>query len=306
MRAIGLTTERTVEVADGVHAYLQEPGGWCMSNAGIVVGDDGAVVIDTLATERRATMLRATVDDLCTAARRVVVNTHHHGDHNFGNHLYGPQATIIAHERAPAEMRETGLALTQLWPAVDWGDVRVTLPTATFRNRMTLTVGGRRLELIGAAPAHTTNDVVVWLPDERVLFAGDIVLAGATPFTLMGSISGSIVAIERLRQLEPRTVVCGHGPVAGPEVLDETIDYLRWVQALAAAGVRQNRTPLDIARDADAGRFAHLLDPERLVGNLHRAYAETDDSPLGRPLDVIGIFHEMVAFNDGRLPTCLA
>jgi cyclase len=148
--------------------------------------------------------------------------------------------------------------------------------------------------------------VVVWLPDERVLFAGDVVLAGATPFTLMGSISGSIVAVERLRQLEPRTVICGHGPVAGPEVLDETIEYLRWVQALAEAGVRQNRTPLDVARDADTAPFAHLLDPERLVGNLHRAYAETDDSPLGRPLDVIGIFHEMVEFNDGRLPTCLA
>jgi cyclase len=297
------TTERTVEVADGVHAYLQEPGGWCMSNAGIVVGEDGAVVIDTLATERRAAMLRDTVDELCPATRRVVVNTHHHGDHIFGNHLFGQ--TIVAHDNGPAEMRETGLALTRLWPDVDWGDVRVTLPTVTFTDRLALTVGGRRVELIGVAPAHTTNDVVAWLPDDRVLFAGDVALAGSTPFTLMGSISGSIVAVERLRRLGPRTIVCGHGAVARPEVLDETIEYLRWIQELAHAGTRKGRTPLEVAHETD-GRFAHLLDPERIVGNLHRAYAEIEGGPLARPLDVIGIFAEMVEFNEGRLPTCLA
>ncbi|QYN34079.1 MBL fold metallo-hydrolase [Pseudonocardia sp. DSM 110487] len=305
MTATAAATERTVEVADGVHAYLQEPGGWCVSNAGIVVGDDGAVVIDTLATERRAALLRTTVDELCPASRRIVVNTHHHGDHIFGNHLYGPEATIVAHDGARAEMRETGLALTRLWPDVEWGDVRVTLPTVTFTDRLALTVGGRRIELIGVAPAHTTNDVVAWIPDDRVLFAGDVALAGSTPFTLMGSISGSIVAVERLRRIGPRTIVCGHGPVAGPEVLDETIEYLRWIQRLADAGVRKGRTPLEVARDAD-GRFSHLLDPERIVGNLHRAYAEIEGGPPARPLDVIGIFGEMVEFNEGRLPTCLA
>ncbi|OLT12436.1 MBL fold metallo-hydrolase [Pseudonocardia sp. CNS-139] len=301
-----MTTERTVELADGVYAYVQEPGGWCVSNAGIVTGGGGAAVIDTLATEARAAMLRDTVDELCAAPRRVVVNTHHHGDHVFGNHLFGPHATIVAHEEAPAELRDTGLALTGLWPDVAWGDVRVTLPTVTFRDRMAVDVGGRRIELIGMAPAHTTNDVVAWLPDERVLFAGDVVLSGSTPFTLMGSIRGTLVAVERLRQLEPRTIVCGHGPVTGPDVLDRTVEYLRWIQALADAGVRRGATPLEVARDADPDLFGHLLDPERLVGNVHRAYAEIAGGPLARPLDVVAIFGEMVELNDGRLPTCLA
>ncbi len=61
-----------------------------------------------------------------------------------------------------------------------------------------------------------------------------------------------------------------------------------------------------LLRDADAARYAHLLDPERIVGNLHRAYAEIEGGPPARPLDVIGIFGEMVQFNDGLLPTCLA
>ncbi|MFC8042146.1 MBL fold metallo-hydrolase [Nocardia sp. NPDC057353] len=297
---------RVVELAAGVYAYLQLPGGWCVSNAGIVVGDDGALVVDTLATERRARGLRAAVDELCPGGFRLIVNTHHHGDHTFGNHLFGAAATVIAHELARTEMAETGLALTGLWPEVDWGDVRVTLPTLTFRDRLTARVGGHTVELLHVGPAHTTNDVVVWLPEARVLFAGDVVLAGATPFTLMGSISGSIAALRRLRELDATAVVCGHGAVTGPEVYDETLDYLLWVRELAEEGARAGIAPLELARATPLGRFEHLLDSERLVANLHRAYAELAGGPLARPLDVLSIFAEMVEFNAGRVPTCWA
>jgi cyclase len=124
----------------------------------------------------------------------------------------------------------------------------------------------------------------------------------------MGSIAGALAAVERLRGLDATTIVCGHGPVAGPEVLDETTSYLRWVQQLAREGAAQAMTPLQVAREADLDRFAHLIDPERIVGNLHRAYAELepDAGPLGRALDVVAVFGEMVQFNGGELPTCLA
>ncbi|SDD12388.1 MBL fold metallo-hydrolase [Actinokineospora iranica] len=299
-----------VEVGDGVFAYTQPPGGWCVSNAGVIAGRDGAVVVDTLATQRRARRLREFVDGLPVGPRRTVVNTHHHGDHTFGNQVFGPAAAIVAHERAAEEMAETGLALTSLWPEVEWGDVRVTLPTATFTDRITLTVGDTRVELIHVGPAHTTNDVVAWLPESRVLFAGDVVLAGCAPFSLMGSVSGTLAAIERLRGLDPATVVCGHGPVTGPEVFEENAAYFRWIQRCAATGVAQGWTPLRTARELGLGEFAHLLDPERVVGNLHRAFAEHLDAPAGAaagaPMDVPPVFGEMVDYNDGKLPTCLA
>lgn len=299
-----LPAPRLVEVADGVHAYVQDPGGWCLSNAGVLVGPDGVVVIDTLATEARARRLRAVVDGLAAGPGRTLVNTHHHGDHVFGNHLF-PGATIVAHHDARSAMTATGLALTGLWPDVEWGDVRVTLPTLTFADRITLHLGERRAELVHVGPAHTTNDVVVWLPDERVLFGGDVVLSGSTPFNLMGSIGGGIDAIEQLRRLEPAVVVCGHGPVAGPEVFDEAVAYLAWVQGLAVDGLAQGMSPLELARDAGYGAFGHLLDPERLVGNLHRAYSELSPRRWPPP-DPTAVFADMVALNDGRLPTCLA
>jgi cyclase len=295
-----------IELAEDIYAYTQPPGGWCLSNAGVIVGPDSALVVDTLATESRARRLREFVDDLCPCPGRMVINTHHHGDHNFGNQVFGPSAIIFAHERARTEMADTGLALTALWPQVEWGKIRVVLPIVTFVDRLTVHVGARRAELIHVGPAHTTNDVVVWLPDERVLFAGDVVLSGATPFNLMGSISGALTAIERLRELGPRTVVSGHGPVTGPEVFDENADYLAWIQQLANQGIEQGITPLQLAREADLTMFDHLLDPERIVGNLHRAYADLAGGSVGRPLDVAGVFGEMVEFNEGRLPTCLA
>jgi cyclase len=263
-------------------------------------------VIDTLATERRANRLRQSVERLHPGPGRVLVNTHHHGDHTFGNHVFGPSASIVAHELARAEMASTGLALTELWPQVEWGHVEVTLPTVTFRERLSLYVGDREVELIHVGPAHTTNDVVVWLSTDRVLFAGDVVLGGSTPFNLMGSIRGALSALDRLDRLGAGTVVCGHGPVSGPEVLNETRAYLRWIQALAAEGATRGLTPLQVAREAGLGEFGHLLDPERIVGNLHRAYDEIAGGVSGRPLDVAAAFGEMVEYNGGRVPTCLA
>ncbi|MBF6297099.1 MBL fold metallo-hydrolase [Nocardia amamiensis] len=295
------------EIADDIYAYTHSRGGWCVSNAGVLVGPDGAVVIDTLATEGRTRALVEFVDGLGAGPARTIVNTHHHGDHNFGNHLFGPTAVVIGHDRIRPEMVETGLALTKLWPDVDWGDVRVTLPGITFGDKLTLHVGERRVELIHLGPAaHTSNDVVAWLPEERVLFAGDLVMSGAAPFCLMGSVSGSIAAVRRLAALGAETVVAGHGPVTGPEIFDQTLRYLRWVQDLAAEGRTLGLTPLAIALEADHGEFAELVDQERLVGNLYRADAELSGGPLGEPLDVLSIFDEMVLYNGGQVPACLA
>jgi cyclase len=131
-------------------------------------------------------------------------------------------------------------------------------------------------------------------------------MSGATPFHLFGSVRGGLVAIETLRALRPVTVVCGHGPVCGPEVLDTCAAYLRWIQELAAWGRAAGRHPLEVARLAGPGDFGDLIDRERIVGNLHRAYAELGDGELGESLDAAAVFTEMVDYNDGRLPTCLA
>ena len=122
----------------------------------------------------------------------------------------------------------------------------------------------------------------------------------------MGSVSGSIIAVRRLAALGATTVVSGHGPITGPEIFEQTLRYLRWVQALAAEGRSRGLTPLATALEADHGEFVELVDDERLVGNLYRADAEWAGGPLGEPLDVLAIFEEMILYNQGQVPTCLA
>ncbi|MEU6714063.1 MBL fold metallo-hydrolase [Nonomuraea sp. NPDC046802] len=300
---------RLAEVADGVHVYLQPDGGWCLNNAGVITSPGaGAIVVDTAATVRRATALRASVDRLADAPGRVVVNTHFHGDHTFGNALFKPAATVVSHAGTRTEIADTGTALTELWPEVDWGDVRPVLPDVTYTDRLTLYAGDRRVELVSIGPAHTRHDTAVWLPTERVLFAGDVVMPGCTPFVLMGSVRGTLDALGALRALAPSVVVGGHGPVAGPEAFDETEAYLRWLQTVAAEGAERGLAPMEMARRCARegfGGFGGLLDRERLVGNLHRALFELDGGDSAQPPDVRATFEEIVEFNGG-LPACHA
>ncbi|MEU5811754.1 MULTISPECIES: MBL fold metallo-hydrolase [unclassified Streptomyces] len=298
--------DTATEIADGVYAYVQGDGGWCLNNAGLVVGANGhGLLVDTVATEQRARDLREEVLRIAPQPPRALVNTHFHGDHTFGNYLF-PEAVVIAHEQTRAMMDLAGLHLTDLWPDVCWGNLEIALPDITYRDHMTLHIGGVRAELLHLGPAaHTTNDTAVWLPEQRVLFAGDLLMSNAAPFCLMGSVSGSLGAMRRLRALGAETVVPGHGPVGGPELIDANESYFRWIAELAQDGFASGMTPLELAAEVGWGPFAGLLDAERLVPNLHRAYAELAGAAPGDPLDVGALFREMSEFNGG-LPACHA
>ncbi|WP_137988258.1 MBL fold metallo-hydrolase [Streptomyces vilmorinianum] len=292
------------EVADGVFSYVQPDGGWCLNNAGLVVSGDRAALVDTAATEARARALREAVLSVAPAAPQVLVNTHFHGDHTFGNFVF-PESLVVGHERARTEMTEAGLHLTGLWPDVEWGDLELVPPALTFRDRLTLHIGEKTAELLHLGPAHTSNDTVLWLPAARVLFTGDLVMNGVTPFCPMGSVAGSLEALDTMRALAPEVVVTGHGPVAGPGVFDETEGYLRLLQDLAQQGLAEGLDPVELARRTDLGGYARWLDAERLVPNLFRAYAEEQGEPRGSRVDMSDLFARMVEYHGG-LPACHA
>jgi len=296
-----------VEVADGVFAYVQPDGSWWINNTGFLVGRKGVVAIDTCSTERRTRALLGAIAGVSDQPVRTLVNTHHHGDHTNGNSLL-PDATIIGHARCREAMLRSPIgAASAVFPGIEWGDVELSPPFVTFESRLDLHVDELRVEVhyIGV-PAHTVGDAVAWLPSESVLFAGDLVFNGGTPFVLMGSVAGALAALDRVRELGAETIVPGHGDVCGPEGVDVVAGYLRFIQATAAAARAAGLSPLDAAREADLGEYADLLDAERLVGNLHRAYAELDGAAPGDPIDVGAAFADMVAYNGGRPLRCLA
>ncbi|MGP4001464.1 MBL fold metallo-hydrolase [Streptomyces sp. 8N706] len=296
----------TVPLAPGVHAYVQPDGGWCLSNAGFISDGSATLLVDTAATERRALLLRDAVRASGAPLPGTVVNTHHHGDHTYGNGVFTPGATIVGHASCRREALAAGHQLHAVWPSVDFGDIDITPPTISYTDRLTCHVGDTEVELIHPGVAHTTGDSIVWLPRERIVFTGDLVFHGGTPFFAMGSLDGSLRALEQLRELGARTVVPGHGPVTDPGVYDAVERYLRYVAELAEKSRAAGLTPLEAARAADLGPFAELPESERLVANLHRAYAELDGRPPGAPLDIATVFGDMTAMNGGVPVACHA
>jgi cyclase len=293
------------EVSEGVFAYVQLDGSWGLNNTGFFVGAHGVVAIDTCFTERRSRAFLDTVRRVTDKPLRTLVNTHHHGDHTHGNWLL-PDATIVGHDLCRDAVIAGGHAAKGLFPGVDWGDIPVTPPFLTFADRLQLHVDDLRVELQFQGPAHTTNDVIAWVPARKLLFAGDLVFNGGTPFVVMGSVAGSIDAVQRLQALGAETIVPGHGDVCGPEALQDQLDYLRFVQGLARDAVASGTAALDTARQADLGRFAGWHDTERIVGNLHRAMAEEQGLAPGGDMDIVGPISEMIEYNGGRPLRCLA
>lgn len=294
------------EVSPGVYAYIQLDGTWGLNNTGFITGKDAVAVVDTCFTEARTRAFLRAIGGVTELPIRTLVNTHHHGDHTHGNYLL-PGASIVGHELCRQTVIDTGIhTLRPLFPNVVWGDLELAPPFITFQERLDLFVDELKLELRYMGPAHTTNDVAVWLPERRLLFTGDLVFNGGTPFVAMGSIAGSLLALDRLRELDAATIVPGHGPVCGTEPLDEIESYLRFVQDTAQAAFASGLSPLEAARQTDLGRFARWTDAERIAGNLHRAYSELRGEPLGTPLDFNAIAGDMIAYNGGQPVRCLA
>lgn len=297
----------TVEsLGGGFHAFVQLDGSWGLNNAGVHVGQRGVTLVDTAFTAARGRGLRDAVATVTDTPVRTIVNTHHHGDHTYGNFLF-PEATIVGHDQCRHAMIASGLETQEWFPGVDWGHLEIVPPTVTFEESVNVYCDdvATTVRYVGQ-PAHTTNDVTMWVPERGLLFAGDLVFNGGTPFVVMGSVQGLIDALTDLAGLGATTIVPGHGAVCDGGVIDSQVAYLRFVQARAKEGFAEGDPPLEVARRTDLGEFAAWTDPERLVGNLHRAYSELRGEPLGARLDYDLVVGDMVAFNGGRPLTCLA
>lgn len=297
-------------VTDGVQAWIQPDGSWWVNNAGAVVTDAGVVVVDTCATARRTRAFLTAVDRVSGGAPiSVAVNTHLHGDHTYGNCLLPASTLIVGHPNTRSGIIADPVidGCPPFWdPVPDWGAVVRRPPTLTTTTSVTVHVGDRRVEVHHPGhPAHTTGDLAVWLPDERVLFAGDLLFHQVTPLVFMGSVEGAARALDWIASFEPDHVVPGHGPLISaaqlPHVLETHRRYYDLALETARLGLRDGRSPLDAARRCDLGSFAELPDAERIVLNLHRAYADE----LGTDLDLFGALSDAVALNNGPMRTAV-
>ena len=295
-----------VEVADQVFAYIQPDGSWYINNTGFVVGSRSVISVDACSTEARTRAYLDSIASVTPAPVDMLINTHHHGDHTYGNSIMGT-GTIVAHENCRTELLAFGIpGDTGIWDPVEWGELTVAPPTVTFTDRVRLWSDDHPVEVsyVGRS-AHTSNDSVVWLPEQGVLFCGDLLFNGGTPFLLMGSVSGAIDVLNSVVAPIPATVIVpGHGAPCDHSLIPTVVGYLEFVLATAGSARAAGLSPLEAAREVDLGEYAGWLDSERIVGNLHRAYADLEGAEA--TVDVMGALGDMVEYNGGRPLSCYA
>ena len=219
-------------LAPGVYALV---GGEGKTNSGFVVTEKGVIVIDTHGPAQLAKLLREKIKETTDKPVSHVINTHYHGDNTFGNQYFA-EGLIIAHEntrKALIEKDEGHRAMfKKFFGAESLKEFSLTLPEATFTDRMILRHGGRTMELVYAgAKAHTNGDIFVWLPEEKVLFAGDLLYNGRLPLLNDGETIGALKAIEKITSTDASVLVPGHGPVS---TIDDALRYKGYIVALRA------------------------------------------------------------------------
>ncbi len=268
-----------VEVAPGVYAYLSGSGGPGLSNAGLVVGEDEALAVDSLMVPPHTRAFRRAIRRATATPVRYLVNTHFHIDHLGGNAFFR-QAAIIAHENCRQEALAAGIpaeTLAQRMPrfAAAFRQMQLVPPRITYSDRLVLHVGGREVHLLYYGPGHTRGDSLVYLPREKVLFAGDIVFRYVTPGPFDAHVTGWIRVLDRARDLDVETVVPGHGPLGDRRALAEMRDYLARVRREVRKSFQEGLPPEEAARRLRLGGYYDAWAArERLPVLVRRLYME--------------------------------
>ncbi len=326
-------TAGLTQVAPGVHAWLQPNGAWGESNAGLIVGEGESLLVDTLWDLVLTRRMLAAMEPLVRAAPiGRLVNTHGDGDHWWGNELVGAREIVATDAAAAHEMKAVTpgsmAALRRLGAALElagrgsleWSGrflrgmagpyehrgITLTRPTRTFSGRLELDVGGRKVELIEVGPAHTHGDLIVHVPDARVVFAADIAFVGSTPVMWAGPLEGWLRALDAIEALEPEVVVPGHGPVTDVAGMGELRAYWSYLDNAARRGLVARE--IVTSDEYSSQPFANWECPERAVINLHtlgrhrRGAAEPRGPGVVRILAAVG---RLTAELPGRSPAAL-
>lgn len=292
------------DLGNELYAWMVPNGSWGESNSGLVVGENNSLLIDTLwDLKHTQTMLDAMDPLLRNAPLELLVNTHADGDHFWGNELVADIDSITS-AAARSEMEhhkpksmlafeKIGHALKQIplghaknvghWFSAmclpySFDEVTHTPATQTFSGTIWKEVGGRKFQLIEVGPAHTTGDLMVYVPDARTLFAGDILFIGSTPVMWAGPLENWLHALELILDLEIDTIVPGHGPITNKDGVCEVKTYWEYVHGAARKchedkiSARQAAYDIVSSDEFRAMPQSRWDSPERIMTNVHFLY----------------------------------
>jgi cyclase len=267
------------EVKPGIFACLMANQ---TANAGFVITQRGVVVIDTLDTPAHGRELAAAITARTAKPTLAVINTHHHYDHVFGNQAFA--APIIAHSALPGQLAQAAArdlmpisiaAWISEHPEDRWlaDELELVYPHLLFERRLVIDLPPVRM-VVQHLGGHTPETIVVDLPDEGVLFAGDLVFEGRVPFLRYANIANTLKALHWLQRQGARTVVPGHGGLCDMAYVIRFMDYVNGLREKVKDLIAQGWEKGDVL-DSDQLPLWWTQDrPELLRANVARVYDE--------------------------------
>ncbi|HKR88417.1 MAG TPA: MBL fold metallo-hydrolase [Phenylobacterium sp.] len=272
-------------LAPNVWAFIQREApnqsNLSVSNCGLIAGPRGLLAIDSTSAPVQAKRFRALAEKATGKTFERVVITHGHPDHTWGLQFLGDGLQIIAQEECAAMMARSSTARPGLWnprnPA--WSDgsenYKLILPDITYTEKMTLFgYGPKQVQLLWPGRAHTLGDTNVYLPEEKVIFVGDIGFFGVTPLNGSGYVANWIRVCDQINEMDVTAIVPGHGPVGGKAELEDMKQYLVLLWNQSKKAFDRGVTPGRAAAEIDLGKYASWKDADRVLPNVTRLYAE--------------------------------
>ena len=305
------------DLGPGGYAWLQPDGGWGWSNAGLIVSQGEALLVDTLFDVRLTHDMLGAMRAADPAAAHIdtLVNTHANGDHCNGNELVADAEIISSSataeelaedspERLAQMMRlapglgEVGEFLQYCFSDFDFENIRQTLPTRTFDDSLHINCGDKDVMLKRVGPCHTRGDILVHVPADRLMFTGDILFIEGHPILWAGPVGNWIGACDHMLGLDLETIVPGHGPITDHRGVRAVRDYLVYVRDEARKRFDAGLSVYDAAMDISMTDYDSWGDGERIVVNVATLYREFGDAES--PANPVELFALMAKLHKAR------
>ena len=270
---------RVQKLADGVYVHT---GKGFDSNSGIILTQEGVVVIDTGQNPIESRDIMDTVKKFTSMPVRLVINTEPHGDHTTGHYVFSPPALVVAaagggesmrgaERAAPDRIQRLAATTPEMKTALE--GYRFIPPQIEYHDTMTINLGGKTLELMYLPRVHSESDTAVWLPAERVVFSASAFVNNQInilrPFVTIPDI---LAAGKKLKALNPQHVVPGHGTPGGVEIFDKGEKYYALLLERVDKAMKEGKSLDDIQKEVKMPEYASWGSQDRMPTNIDAAY----------------------------------
>jgi cyclase len=267
------------KLADGVYAFVGENYN---SNAGIVITQDGVVLIDSGHNPVESRKLMEVVKKLTPMPVRLLIDTEPHPDHTTGHFVFSPPATIVAaagagdsmrsrEREAPQRIQQMAASSPEMKTALE--GYKFVPPHVEYQQRASIAVGERTIELYYMRGVHSEADTAVWLPKERVIFSASGIVNNQInilrPFVTIPDI---LAAAKLMKDLNPEHVVPGHGQPGTVKIFEDTEKYYALLIERVQKAVKEAKSLDDIKKEVKMPEYASWASQDRFPTNIEAAY----------------------------------